>query len=92
MRDGLRSRHVAPFARHPHTLGQFRRAAPDDVESLIFWVGGVPQEQLDKAAAGEGSLPSLHSPFWAPDAKKVIATGAEGLASAALTLMPARGG
>tara|TARA_R110002072_G_scaffold86774_20_gene195938 strand:+ start:4549 stop:5886 length:1338 start_codon:yes stop_codon:yes gene_type:complete len=73
-------------------FGQFRRAAPDDVESLIFWVGGVPQEQLDKAAAGEGSLPSLHSPFWAPDAQKVIATGAEGLASAALTLMPARGG
>ncbi|WP_454599220.1 amidohydrolase [Qipengyuania sp. SM2507] len=73
-------------------FGQFRRAAPDDVESLIFWVGGVPQEQIDKAAAGEGSLPSLHSPFWAPDAEKVIATGAEGLASAALTLMPAQGG
>jgi len=73
-------------------FGQFRRAAPDDVESLIFWVGGVPQEQLDRAAAGETTLPSLHSPFWAPDAEKVIATGAEGLASAALTLMPVQGG
>ena len=34
-------------------------------------------------------LPSLHSPFWAPDAEKVIATGAEALAGAAIELMPA---
>ncbi|WP_432200589.1 amidohydrolase [Erythrobacter sp. W53] len=73
-------------------FGQFKRAAPDDVKSLIFWVGGVPQEEFDAAQRGEGSLPSLHSPFWAPDAEKVIATGAEGLASAALDLMPRSGG
>ena len=73
-------------------FSQFKRAAPDEVQSLIFWVGGVPQDVFDKAQKGEGTLPSLHSPYWAPDAEKVIATGAEGLASAALELMPRTGG
>ncbi len=73
-------------------FGQFYRADPDHIQSLIFWVGGVPHDQIDKAKAGEISLPSLHSPFWAPDAEKVIATGAEALAGAALSLMPRAGG
>lgn len=73
-------------------FGQFLRADPDGVKSLIFWVGGVPMDQFERAQAGEEQLPSLHSPFWAPDAEKVIATGAEGLASAALDLMPQSGG
>ncbi|WP_236699413.1 amidohydrolase [Pelagerythrobacter marensis] len=73
-------------------FGQFLRADPDGVKSLIFWVGGVPQEQFDAAQRGEGSLPSLHSPFWAPDAEKVIGTAAEALTAAALDLMPAASG
>ena len=73
-------------------FGQFLRADPNGVQSLIFWVGGVPQDQFDRAQSGEEKLPSLHSPFWAPDAEKVIATAAEGLASATLQLMPAGGG
>ena len=73
-------------------FGQFLRASPDDTQSLIFWVGGVPQEQFEAAQRGEAELPSLHSPFWAPDAEKVIATAAEALASSTLDLMPAAGG
>ena len=72
-------------------FGQFRRYAPEEVQSLIFWVGGVPEEEFDAAQSGEGTLPSLHSPFWAPDAEKVIATAAEALADATLRLMPAGG-
>ena len=68
-------------------FGRFRRADPDSVQSLIFWVGGVPQDEIEKAERGEISLPSLHSPFWAPDAEKVIATASEALASAVLELM-----
>ncbi|MCB2083809.1 MAG: amidohydrolase [Sphingomonadaceae bacterium] len=68
-------------------FGQFYRADPDGIQSLIFWVGGVPQEKIDAAAAGEATLPSLHSPFWAPDAEKVIATAAEALSSATLDIM-----
>jgi hippurate hydrolase len=37
---------------------------------------------------GGKSLPSLHSPFWAPEADKVIATASEAMAAAALDLMP----
>lgn len=73
-------------------FSQFRRADPDNVQTLIFWVGGVPQDQWDKAQAGEADLPSLHSPFWAPDAEKVIATATEALTAATLDLMPAKGG
>jgi len=73
-------------------FSQYRRADPDGVESLIFWIGGVPEDEWQAAQAGEGTLPSLHSPFWAPDAEKVIETGAEALAAAAIDLMPAKGG
>jgi amidohydrolase len=70
-------------------FSQFRRAAPEDVKSLIFWVGGVPQDKWDAAQKpGAAPLPSLHSPFWAPDAEKVIATGAEAMTAAAMRLMP----
>ena len=73
-------------------FSQYRRADPDGVESLIFWIGGVPEDEWQAAQNGEGALPSLHSPFWAPDAEKVIETGAEALAAAAIDLMPAKGG
>lgn len=73
-------------------FGQFLRASPDDIKSLIFWVGGVPQADFDRAQKGEIELPSLHSPFWAPEAETVIATAAEALAAATLDLMSAKGG
>ena len=72
-------------------FSQYRRADPDGIESLIFWIGGVPEDEWQAAQAGEGTLPSLHSPFWAPDAEKVIETGAEALAAAAIDLMPPAG-
>lgn len=73
-------------------FGQFYRADRENVESLIFWVGGVPQDQWDAAQKDGTTLPSLHSPFWAPDAEKVIATGAEAMASATLDLLAKKGG
>src|SRR5688572_3957313 len=42
------------------------------IESLIFWVGGVPQARWDEANGDPARLPSLHSPFWAPEADTVI--------------------
>ncbi|MDD3797941.1 MAG: amidohydrolase [Novosphingobium sp.] len=73
-------------------FGRYRLADPEHVQSLIFWVGGVPQARYDVARKSGESLPSLHSAFWAPDAETVIATAAEALAAAALDLMPAAGG
>ncbi|MEM7664666.1 MAG: amidohydrolase [Pseudomonadota bacterium] len=73
-------------------FGQFYLADPENIESLIFWVGGVPMEDWQKSEAGELELPSLHSPFWAPDAEAVIATATEAMTAATLDLMPRNGG
>ena len=59
---------------------------------LLLWVGGVRAEEWDKAQKGEITLPSLHSPFWAPDAPVVIATATEALTAATLDLMGKKGG
>lgn len=70
-------------------FSEYYRADPQTIEALILWVGGVPQAAWDRAQAGGPPLPSLHSPFWAPDAEKVIATAAEAMVSSAMKLMPA---
>ena len=72
-------------------FSQFLRASPDDIQSLIFWVGGVPEADFARSKAGEITLPSLHSPYWAPDAEKVIATATEAMTAATLDLMAPKG-
>ena len=47
--------------------------ADKSMGSLIFWVGGVPANQWQAAGGDAAKLPSLHSPFWAPDAEAVVA-------------------
>ena len=67
-------------------FGQYYRA-DTSIKSMIFWVGGVPHDKW-KAAQNTGeSLPSLHSPFWAPDAEKVIATATQAMNSAVLNIL-----
>lgn len=58
------------------------------IKSLIVWVGGVPQAEYDAAKKEGRTLPSLHSPFWAPDAPAVISTATEALTAMTLKLMP----
>ena len=66
---------------------EYREADPKTIQSTIFWVGGVPQAKWDAAGGDPAKLPSLHSPFWAPDAEKVIATGSEAMVTAAIDLL-----
>jgi amidohydrolase len=61
--------------------------ADKNIESLIFWVGGVPQDKWDAAGGDPAKLPSLHSPFWAPDAERVISTATEALVAAAMGVL-----
>lgn len=68
-------------------FSRFYLADKANVQSMIFWVGGVPQAELAAAAKSGKPLPSLHSPYWAPDAEKVIATASEALTVAAMDLM-----
>jgi hippurate hydrolase len=75
----------------PPTMGgeDFSRywLADKSIESTIFWVGGVPQKQFDAAKGDLTKLPSIHSPFWVPEADAVIATAAEALTAAALDVL-----
>jgi len=70
-------------------FGRFLIADPG-IESLIFWVGGVPQARWAAANGDMASLPSLHSPFWAPDAEAVISTATEAMVVAALGVLERR--
>jgi len=54
---------------------------------VIFWVGGVPQDKWDAVGGDTLKLPALHSPFWAPDAEKVISTATEALTVASLDVL-----
>ncbi|MFN4240679.1 MAG: amidohydrolase [Erythrobacter cryptus] len=88
----LKARFPDRVAETPSVMGgedfsQYYRADREKVQSLIFWVGGVRAEQWEKAQRGEIELPSLHSPFWAPDAPVVIATATEALTAAVLELL-----
>lgn len=69
-------------------FGEIARAAGPATQSLILWVGGRPAAELEAAAREGRQLHGLHSPFWAPEADKVIVAGAEALAAAAIELMP----
>jgi len=61
--------------------------ADPSIESLIFWVGGVPQARWDATHGDPARLPSLHSPFWAPDAEPTIATATEAMVVAAMGVL-----
>jgi len=61
--------------------------ADKSVESLIFWVGGTPIEKWNAAGGDPQKLPSLHSPFWAPNAEAVISTATEAMTIAALDVL-----
>ena len=60
------------------------------IESLIFWVGGVPRARWDEVGGDTARLPSLHSPFWAPEADTVIATATEAMTVAAMGVLARR--
>jgi len=61
--------------------------ADKSIESLIFWVGGTPIEKYRAAGGDQSKLPSLHSPFWAPDAEAVISTATEAMTLATLDIL-----
>jgi amidohydrolase len=61
--------------------------ANKDMESTIFWLGALNAETYKKAIAKGDTLPSLHSPFWAPDADPTLRTGVEALTLAALDVL-----
>ncbi|MBL8630397.1 MAG: amidohydrolase [Rhodospirillaceae bacterium] len=67
-------------------FGRYRETDPS-IQSLLFWVGGVPKTKWDAAGGDTMKLPSLHSPFWAPEAETVIATATEAMITATLDIL-----
>ena len=98
--EALSNRALALFQQHfgearakktPAVMGgeDFSRywLADKSMESLIFWVGGTPADKWAAAGGDAQKLPSLHSPFWAPDAEAVISTATEAMTLAALDVL-----
>jgi len=98
--DALSKRTLALFQQHfgaeraqatPAVMGgeDFSRfwLADKSIESLMFWVGGTPKAKWDAAGGDPQKLPSLHSPFWAPEADTVISTATEAMTLAALDVL-----
>ncbi len=59
----------------------------DKIPGFIFWAGAVEPNKYAKAKAVGEILPSLHSPFFAPDAKATITTAVNAMSAAALDLL-----
>ena len=58
-----------------------------EISGTLFWVGGTPKAKWDAAGGDISKLPSLHSPFWAPDAEAVISTATEAMTIASLDVL-----
>lgn len=63
----------------------------EKVPICIFWVGGVKREVYEEAARTGKTLPSLHSPFWAPDAEPTIHSGVTAMTAAVLEALRMKG-
>ncbi|GER06293.1 putative amidohydrolase [Iodidimonas muriae] len=64
----------------------FGRYGREGIPSVIFWLGAVEPERVAAARRGEISLPSLHSPYFAPLPEPTIKTGVAAMTHAAFTL------
>jgi hippurate hydrolase len=76
----------APAVMGGEDFGRFWRE-DKSIKSFIFWVGGVPADQMAQSQKGELTLPSLHSPFWAPQAEKTVPVAAEAMTVLALDIL-----
>ena len=59
----------------------------EKIPSFMMRLGTVPQGLWEKAERGEASLPSLHSPFFAPDPEPTLETGRRAMVAMALDLL-----
>ncbi|MBL4622107.1 MAG: peptidase dimerization domain-containing protein, partial [Immundisolibacteraceae bacterium] len=62
------------------------------IPTHLFKLGSVAPEVVEQAAADNIALPSLHSPFFAPEPVQSIATGIKAMAAMVMGLMPATNG
>ena len=62
----------------PQMVGEdFARygSTDEDIPTVMYWLGTVPDDRMKKYNSGNYSLPGLHSPFYYPDIENSIITG-----------------
>lgn len=59
----------------------------EEIPSFMIRLGVVPQDLWDRYERGEATLPSLHSPFFAPDPAPTLRTGIAAMTAMALDLL-----
>lgn len=67
-------------------FAQYGRVEPK-IPSLLLWIGGVEAAKYAAAMESGEALPSLHSPFFAPDPQPTIQTGVKVMTTGALELL-----
>ncbi|WP_018693115.1 amidohydrolase [Algicola sagamiensis] len=77
--------HETPPVMGGEDFALYGRATPN-IPSVLFWLGAVNPEKFEQAQAKKAQLPSLHSPYFAPDYQPTIKTGTTALVQAALYL------
>ncbi|GIX16600.1 MAG: peptidase [Rhodothalassiaceae bacterium] len=70
----------------------FSRYGRAGVKAVMLWLGAVDPDKWRLAQEGKLSLPSLHSPFFAPLPRPTITTGVETMVTSVLALMGRRDG
>ena len=58
-----------------------------DIRSVYWAIGGTPQADFDRAAAGGEPVPSHHSPLFKIEAEPAVTAGVESTVTALLALM-----
>lgn len=58
---------------------------PDNIPVLLAWLGTVAPEKVEKAKQTGEALPSLHSPFYRPEAAPSITVGIKAMTLAVLS-------
>jgi hippurate hydrolase len=67
-------------------FAEYGRVEPR-IPGVFLWLGSIAPERIRQARAQQNSLPSLHSPFYAPAPHPTIVTGVEALTTEALELL-----
>lgn len=62
-------------------FGRYGQVEPK-IPSMIYWLGAVDREKYAASKAGGAPLPSLHSPFFAPEYAPTIRTGVRVMSAA----------
>ena len=66
-------------------FGRYGRTEPK-IPGMIYWLGAANPEEVKAAQQAGQSMPSLHSPFFKPDAAAAIPVGVDTMTATAVSL------